>query len=69
MADNRRNEPEICFEGFEDEWKEKRLSELAEVKDSARIPNSKWTSEGVPYIRASDVSNNDLTCYIPSAET
>jgi len=34
---------------------------LAEVKDSARIPNSQWATEGVPYIRASDLTNEDLS--------
>ncbi len=53
--------PEIRFQGFYDDWKEQRLSKLAEVKDSARIPNSLWTSEGVPYIRASDLTNDDLS--------
>lgn len=53
--------PEIRFQGFHGDWKEQRLSKLAEVKDSARIPNSLWTSEGVPYIRASDLTNDDLS--------
>lgn len=53
--------PEIRFQGFHGDWKEQRLSKLAEVKDSARIPNSLWASEGVPYIRASDLTNDDLS--------
>ena len=53
--------PEIRFQGFHGDWKKQRLSKLAEVKDSARIPNSLWTSKGVPYIRASDLTNDDLS--------
>ncbi|NMD99650.1 hypothetical protein HF878_09305, partial [Selenomonas bovis] len=53
--------PEIRFQGFHGDWKEQRLSKLAEVKDSARIPNSLWAGEGVPYIRASDLTNDDLS--------
>ena len=54
-------EPEIRFEGFTDPWEQRKLGELAEVKDSARIPNALWTDSGVPYIRASDVTNDDMS--------
>ena len=30
------------------------------MKDSARIPNSEWKEAGVPYIRASDITNENL---------
>ena len=36
------------------------LGELCEVKDSARVPNSLWDESGIPYIRASDLSNDDM---------
>ena len=42
-------------------WEQRKLGELAEVKDSARIPNALWTDSGVPYIRASDVTNDDMS--------
>jgi len=36
------------------------LGEVVEIKDSARIPNTEWTESGVPYIRASDITNEDM---------
>ncbi len=36
------------------------MGDITEVKDSARIPNLEWTISGVPYIRASDLSNCNL---------
>ncbi len=53
--------PEIRFSGFTEDWEQRKLGELVEICDSARIPNDEWAPEGVPYIRASDLTNNDLT--------
>ena len=53
--------PEIRFAGFTDDWEQRKLGEVAEIKDSARIPNLEWANCGIPYIRASDISNNDLS--------
>ena len=52
--------PEIRFAGFTDPWEQRKLGELTEIKDSARIPNRLWREAGVPYIRASDISQEDL---------
>ena len=52
--------PEIRFAGFTDPWEQRKLGELTEIKDSARIPNRLWRETGVPYIRASDISQEDL---------
>ena len=41
-------------------WEQRKLGELCEVKDSARVPNSLWGESGIPYIRASDLSNNNM---------
>ena len=49
------------FKGFSGNWTEKILCHLAEIKDSARVPNNLWTSEGVPYLRSSDLANKGLT--------
>ena len=51
--------PEIRFSGFTDDWEQRKLGEVCEIKDSARIPNSEWSESGVPYIRASDVTNEN----------
>jgi type I restriction enzyme S subunit len=52
--------PQIRFAGFTDPWEQRKLGELTEIKDSARIPNRLWREAGVPYIRASDISQEDL---------
>ena len=52
--------PEIRFDGFTDAWEQRKLGDVCEIKDSARIPNSEWTESGVPYIRASDVTNENI---------
>lgn len=41
-------------------WEQRKLGEICEIKDSARIPNSEWVDSGVPYIRASDITNENL---------
>ena len=53
--------PRRRFAGFTGDWEQRKLGDIAEVKDSARIPNNEWTESGVPYIRASDISNDDLS--------
>ena len=52
--------PKLRFPEFMDDWEQRKLGELTEIKDSARIPNNEWTESGVPYIRASDVTNEDM---------
>ena len=51
--------PKIRFEGYSEEWEQRKLGEVCEIKDSARIPNSEWSESGIPYIRASDVTNEN----------
>ena len=53
--------PEIRIGYYTEDWNEDELEALARVKDSARVPNALWVESGVPYIRASDVSNHDMT--------
>ena len=52
--------PELRFAGFDDDWEQRKLGDLAEIKDSARIPNIKWQKEGVPYLRSSDLSSEHI---------
>ncbi|MDN6128011.1 MAG: restriction endonuclease subunit S, partial [Tetragenococcus halophilus] len=52
--------PELRFKGFTDDWEQRKLGDLAEIKDSARIPNIKWQKEGVPYLRSSDLSSEHI---------
>lgn len=41
-------------------WEQRKLSELADIHDSARIPNNEWSESGIPYIRASDISDGSI---------
>lgn len=52
--------PNLRFSGFTEEWDKSKLGEIAEIKDSARISNEFWTKEGIPYLRSSDLINNEL---------
>ena len=52
--------PEIRIGNYSEDWGEAELETLARVKDSARVPNALWVESGIPYIRASDVSNHDM---------
>jgi len=48
--------PEVRFEGFEGDWECEYLGNRAEVKSAARVHRHEWTTSGVPFFRASDVS-------------
>lgn len=48
--------PEVRFEGFEGDWECEYLGTRAEVKSAARVHRHEWTTSGVPFFRASDVS-------------
>lgn len=55
------NVPEIRFDEFNEEWKQFKLGEVVEIKDSARISNALWVSKGVPYLRSSDLVDSGIT--------
>lgn len=48
--------PEVRFEGFEGEWERVPLGDLAGVSSAARVHRHEWTTSGVPFFRASDVT-------------
>lgn len=48
--------PEVRFDGFEGDWECEFLGTRAEVKSAARVHRHEWTTSGVPFFRASDVS-------------
>ena len=54
------NVPKLRFKEFDGEWSSSKLGEIAEVKDSARISNEYWLENGIPYLRSSDLVNDDL---------
>ncbi|MGM0260539.1 restriction endonuclease subunit S [Enterococcus sp. AZ102] len=54
------SKPTIRFKGYTDDWEQRKLGEIVEIKDSARIPNTKWKNEGIPYLRSSDLSSGQI---------
>lgn len=42
------------------DWEQRKLGDVSEIKDSARIPNTEWEKAGVPYLRSSDLSNGHI---------
>ncbi len=64
MMSTKDTTPKRRFKGFTGDWEQRKLGDIAEVKDSARIPNNEWTESGVPYIRASDITNEDLSGFL-----
>ena len=47
--------PEIRFAGFTDDWEQRKLGEITELKSASRVHKNEWTSSGVPFYRSSDV--------------
>jgi len=54
------NYPEIRFALYDIEWSMKKLGDITDIKDSSRISNTLWISNGVPYLRSSDLSNDNI---------
>ena len=54
------SEPQLRFPGFSEQWTSRKLGDVVQIKDSARVPNSLWTKQGVPYLRSSDLLQNGL---------
>ena len=49
--------PELRFPGFEGEWEEKKLGEVAELTSSKRIFLSEYVSSGVPFYRGKEITD------------
>ncbi|TPF00969.1 restriction endonuclease subunit S [Weissella paramesenteroides] len=61
MAENKINKkkhvkvPQIRFNGYSDDWKERKLGELMEITSVKRIHQSDWTNNGIRFLRARDI--------------
>lgn len=55
-----KNVPELRFKGFSDPWEQRKLGDIADIKDSARISNELWVENGIPYLRSSDLVIGEL---------
>ena len=47
--------PEIRFDGFTEDWEQRKFGEITELKSASRVHKDEWTSNGVPFYRSSDV--------------
>ena len=52
---NKRKVPKIRFKGFYDDWEQRKLGEVTELKSASRVHKGEWTDSGVPFFRSSDV--------------
>ena len=60
MSEETKKAPAIRFQGFTDDWEQRKLGDIADIKDSARISNELWVENGIPYLRSSDLVNGEL---------
>ena len=60
MSSKKHQIPAIRFKGFTDAWEQRKLGDIADIKDSARISNELWVENGIPYFRSSDLVNGEL---------
>ena len=49
------NTPNIRFKGFTDDWEQRKLGDITELKSASRVHKKEWTTSGVPFYRSSDV--------------
>ena len=47
--------PKIRFKGYSEDWEQRKLGEITELKSASRVHKNEWTSNGVPFYRSSDV--------------
>ena len=55
MIMKKKKKPEIRFEGFTDDWEQRKLGEITELKSASRVHKEEWTTSGIPFYRSSDV--------------
>ena len=60
MSSKKHQIPAIRFKGFTDAWEQRKLGDIADIKDSDRISNELWVENGIPYLRSSDLVNGEL---------
>lgn len=52
---NNESVPEIRFEGFSNDWEQRKLGEMMNITSVKRIHQSDWTDNGVRFLRARDI--------------
>lgn len=43
--------PKIRFEGYSEDWEQRKFGEITELKSASRVHKDEWTSNGVPFYR------------------
>ena len=62
-----RKVPEIRFEGFTDDWEQRKLSELGEIMTGSTPSTSKteyYSEDGIPWVTPTDI-NEQTICDTP----
>jgi type I restriction enzyme S subunit len=49
--------PRLRFQGFSDNWEEKKLGDIFKITSSKRVYQSEWQSEGIPFYRTREILN------------
>ena len=49
------NKPRIRFKGYTNDWEQRKLGDVTELKSASRVHKGEWTDSGVPFFRSSDV--------------
>ena len=49
------SKPKIRFKGYEEDWEQRKLGDVTELKSASRVHKGEWTDSGVPFFRSSDV--------------
>jgi type I restriction enzyme S subunit len=55
FPENGKTVPEIRFEGFSEDWEERKLGDMMNVTSVKRIHQSDWTDNGIRFLRARDI--------------
>ena len=48
------SKPKIRFKGYEEDWEQRKLGDVTELKSASRVHKGEWTDSGVPFFRSSD---------------
>ena len=52
---NKNRTPEIRFQGYTDDWEQRKVGTFTSVLSASRVHKDEWKKEGVPFYRSSDV--------------
>ncbi|WP_431463181.1 restriction endonuclease subunit S [Lactobacillus crispatus] len=53
--------PVLRFKGFNDDWAQRKLGDIANVDSSKRIHRSEYTKEGIPFFRGSEITDRKIS--------